>query len=432
MSKSLAVALLHYTAPPVVGGVEQVLGRHAGLLADAGHAVRIVAGRGAPPDSRVSFVAVPGVDTGDPEIVRLQAELAAGRVPAAFPRVVDELVGRLGAALAGVDVLIAHNVASVNRNLALTAALHDLAVRPGAPRTILWHHDLAWARPADRQTLHPGHPWDLLRTAWPGVTHVAISGPRRADLVGLMGLDPSAVPVIPNGVDLGALLGLAPRTMDLVRAADLLAFAPLLLLPARITPRKNIELALRVVASMRGAGRSAAGIVVTGPLDPHDPTAQAYLEGLVALRRHLGLEASAIFLVEALAEPADQALVHDLYRLADLLLLPSLDEGFGIPLLESGAHRLPIVCSDLPALRDLAGDAARYFDPGADPGEIAALVLARLDEDPLAGFASRIRTEFAWEAVYRRCIAPLLAEGRSPALRSGRRRPGREGIARSR
>lgn len=409
MSKNLAIALLHYTAPPVVGGVEQVLGRHARLMADSGHAVRIVAGRGEPPDPRISFVAVSRADTGEPEIVRLQAELDAGRVPEAFPRVVAGLVDELGTALAGVDVLIAHNVASLNRNLALTAALHDVALRPGAPRTILWHHDLAWARPGDRQTLHHGHPWDLLRTAWPGVTHVAISEARRADLVGLMGLDPAAVRVVPNGVDLATLLGLAPRTMDLVRAADLLAFDPLLLLPARITPRKNIEHALRVLAAIRGAGRSAAGLVVTGPVDPHDPTAQGYLQGLLGLRLELGLEASAIFLVEALAEPADQALVHDLYRLADLLLLPSLDEGFGIPLLEAGAQRLPIVCSDLPALRDLAGDAALYVAPDADPGDIAALVLARLDEDPLTTFARRVRTEFAWEAIYRRSIAPLLA-----------------------
>lgn len=411
MTRHLAVALLHYTAPPVVGGVEQVLGRHARLMADAGHAVRIVAGRGEPPDPRISFVAVPRADTGHPEIVRLQAELDAGRVPESFPRAVEGLIDELATALAGVDVVIAHNVGSLGRNLALTAALRDRAARAGTPRTILWHHDLAWMLPGYRRTLHDGLPWDLLRTPWPGVTHVTISQARRADLANLMDLDPAAVRVVPNGVDLAALLGLAPRTVDVVRAADLLAFAPLVLQPARIMPRKNIELALRVVAAMRAAGRSAAGLVVTGPVDPHDPTAQAYFETLIVLRRDLGLEASAIFLAEALAEPADEALVDDLYRLADLLLLPSLDEGFGIPILEAGAHRLPIVCSDLPALRELAGDAALYIAPDAEPGAVAALVLAWLDEDPRVAFARRVRTEFSWEVVYRRAIAPLLADG---------------------
>jgi glycosyltransferase involved in cell wall biosynthesis len=239
---------------------------------------------------------------------------------------------------------------------------------------------------------------------------VTISAARRADLARLLGVDAATVRVVPNGVDLAALLGLAPHTMDVVRAAGLLELDPLVLLPARITPRKNIELALRVVAAMRSAGRPAAGIVVTGPVDPHDPSAPAYRDRLVDLRRDLGLEGAAVFLAEAGLGRVDEALVHDLYRLADLLLLPSFDEGFGIPILEAGAHRLPIVCSDLPALRDLAGEAAVYVAPDAEPGAVAALALARLDGDPHVALARRVRTEFAWDAVYRRGIAPLLAD----------------------
>ena len=431
MAKQPAVALLHYTASPVVGGVEQVLAQHARLLAQAGHEVRIIAGRGASPDPRVAFVSVPRADTTHPEIVRLQADLDAGRVPVAFPGVAEDLARDLAAALAGADLLMAHNVGSLNRNLALTVALHAVTIRDGGPRLVLWHHDLAWALPAYRRTLHDRHPWDLLRTAWPGVTQVAISQARRADVVDLMGVDPAVVRVVPNGVDLAALLGLSPRTMNVVHAAALLSFDPLMLLPVRITPRKNLEFALRVLAEMRGAGRPGAGLVITGPADPHDRSAGAYLASLLDLRRELDLEGSAVFLAEALEEPVDEVLVHDLYRLADLLLLPSLDEGFGIPILEAGAHRLPIVCSDLPALRDLAGGAALYIDPGAGPRALAALIMARLDDDPLVGLARRVRTEFSWESVYRGGIAPLLADRPAP-LTNGPGRPGREGTARSR
>jgi hypothetical protein len=42
-----SIALLHYSVPPVVGGVESVLAQHARLIAGAGHAVRALAGRGA-------------------------------------------------------------------------------------------------------------------------------------------------------------------------------------------------------------------------------------------------------------------------------------------------------------------------------------------------------------------------------------------------
>jgi hypothetical protein len=77
-SPPITVGLLHYTAPPVVGGVEQVLGEHARLLAEAGHAVQIVAGRGGEPDPRIEFLRVPRADTRHPEIVRLQSYLAEG------------------------------------------------------------------------------------------------------------------------------------------------------------------------------------------------------------------------------------------------------------------------------------------------------------------------------------------------------------------
>lgn len=403
-----AVALLHYTAPPVVGGVEQVLGQHARLLAEAGHAVRIVAGRGGPPGGPAAIVRVPRADTRHPEVVRVQAELAEGRASPAFTALAAALADDVGAALAGADVVIAHNVASLSRNLALTAALHDVVARPGAPRLVLWHHDLAWALPTYRRSLHDGPPWDLLRRPWPGATQVTISEPRRVQLAQLHGIPLEAIRVVPNGIDLPALLGLAPTTMAIARAAGLLDLDPLLLLPARITPRKNVELALRVVAALRATGRPKAGLVVTGPVDPHDATAGAYFDALLRLRRALELEAAAVFLAESRDGPAREAVVHDLYRLADLLLLPSHDEGFGIPLLEAAAHRMPIVCSDLPVLRDLAGDAAVYVSSAADPAEVAALVLARLDRDPLVAFSRRVRTEFSWEAIYRHGIAPLV------------------------
>lgn len=427
-----SIAILHYTAPPVVGGVERVLGAHARLLADAGHDVRVVAGRGGSADPRVAFVGVPLADTRHPAILALQVELAGGRVPAAFEGRVVELTAALRAALAGVDVVIAHNVASLNANLALTAALHAVAAGRATPHLILWHHDLAWSQPSRRPALHVGRPWDLLRSAWPGATQVTISEARRADLTRILGLRPGAIHVVPNGVDMAALLGLDERTAELARAAGLFAMDPLVLLPARVTPRKNIELALRVVAAMRAGGRPHAGLVVTGPADPHDGAADGYLVALLELRRTLGLEGAALFVAEDLGEPPDEALVRDLYRLADLLLLPSLDEGFGLPILEAAAHRLPIVCSDLPALRDLAGDAATYVEPDADPGHVAAVALARLDADPVGALARRVRTEFSWEAVFRRGIAPLL-EAATVAVRTPRRPgPARGGTARSR
>ena len=48
---------------------------------------------------------------------------------------------------------------------------------------------------------------------------------------------------------------------------------------------------------------------------------------------------------------------------AAALVLPSFAEGFGLPVLEAQAAGTPVACSDLPALREAAGDAAVFFDP---------------------------------------------------------------------
>lgn len=50
-------------------------------------------------------------------------------------------------------------------------------------------------------------------------------------------------------------------------------------------------------------------------------------------------------------------------RCASLFVFPSFYEGFGIPLLEAMSQNVPVVCSDIPCLREVAGDAAQYFDP---------------------------------------------------------------------
>ena len=140
----MEIALLHYAAPPVVGGVERVIGEHARLMADAGHKVRIIAGRGAAVDPRTEFISLPLVDSRNPTILQAKSELDSGRIPSAFESLVDRLSNDLGSVLQNVDVLVAHNVCSLHKNLALTAALKHLEDAELHSRLIQWHHDIAW------------------------------------------------------------------------------------------------------------------------------------------------------------------------------------------------------------------------------------------------------------------------------------------------
>jgi glycosyltransferase involved in cell wall biosynthesis len=379
-------------------------------MTEAGHHVHLIAGRGEQTDERIPFIRVPRVDSLDPEILGMKGELNDGKIPAGFDDLVDQLAGELTDVLSGMARLIAHNVCSLNKNLPLTAALHKISEQRRSPQIILWHHDLAWTTPRYRQELHDRYPWNLLKTAWTGVMQVTISDFRRAELAALFQIPASDIHVVPNGVDQSAFLKLERQTQEFVERLHLDKATPLLILPVRITPRKNIELALRVMAELRRTFPGAA-LVVTGPLGPHNPANRSYFNKLVALRSELGLQNAAHFLAEHSDGPVPDAVISDLYRLADALLLPSREEGFGIPVLEAGLVGIPVFCADIPPLRELGAEYVDYFPPEGAPEEIAHLIERRLEEDRVFLLRQRVHSHYLWEPVYRRYIAPLLEKG---------------------
>jgi glycosyltransferase involved in cell wall biosynthesis len=85
--------------------------------------------------------------------------------------------------------------------------------------------------------------------------------------------------VVPNGIDQAAFFKLSPITLALLQQIDLTRATPILLLPVRLTPRKNIELALRTLAALQREMPEAT-LIVTGPLGAHNPANQAYFEQL--------------------------------------------------------------------------------------------------------------------------------------------------------
>jgi glycosyltransferase involved in cell wall biosynthesis len=71
-----------------------------------------------------------------------------------------------------------------------------------------------------------------------------------------------------------------------------------------------------------------------------------------------------------------------LYQCASALLFPSLEEGFGLPVLEAMAHGLPVVTSRTSSLPEVGGDAALYVDP-LDPADIAAKAVQAVEDEPV-------------------------------------------------
>ena len=137
------IAILHYSVPPIVGGVESVIAHHARLMSADGHSVRLIAARGSAMSEQIPLTYIPLADSRHERVAQVKTQLDRGEVTSDLDSLRDELADELKKALTGMDVLIAHNVCSLNKNLALTAALHKLHQENQLPHLILWHHDLA-------------------------------------------------------------------------------------------------------------------------------------------------------------------------------------------------------------------------------------------------------------------------------------------------
>jgi glycosyltransferase involved in cell wall biosynthesis len=409
------VAILHYASPPTVGGVESTIAYQARGLVRLGYRVRVISGAGGDFDPQIETCINPLFGSMHPDILAVKAELDAGKVTSAFSTLMARLTAALRLVLEGCDVCIAHNIPSLHKNLPLTAALARLNAT-GAIRVIAWCHDLAWTNELYLRELHRGYPYNLLRQAWPNTRYVTVSQPRQQEVSKLLGVDPDAVKVVVPGIDPARFFRWTPTTEKLVSLLGLLDADGILLLPARLTRRKNIFLALQILAEIRHQSERDFRLMVTGPPGPHNPKNRGYLGELVNLQNSLGLENAAHFLY-AYGDSDDAPLLldedslADLFHLADALLFPSTQEGFGIPILEAGLAGIPVFCADIPPLRESGGADVVYFDPlTTEPGQVAARILKALNDAPTFRLRVRVRQSYRWDLLIRDHIVPLLEE----------------------
>jgi mannosylglucosylglycerate synthase len=412
-TKKPHIGILHYTAPPVIGGVEAVIQAQARLFTHHDYLVTIVAGVGdsdALP-SGASLMLLPKLDSQHAEILRMNIQLESGEQPPDFDTMVNELAHSLQPVVTDFDHLIVHNVFTKHFNLALTAALYQLVYHGTIRHAIAWCHDFSWTSPSSRSKLYPGYPWDLLRTYHEQITYVTVSARRQETLAKLYGCSTQNIHLIYNGVEPACLLGLTQEGLQLADHLNLFESDLILLMPVRVTRAKNIEYALHVLAALKRFLRPK--LILTGPPDPHDPENMDYFHSLQDLRRALGVESEARFIFESGPQPdvpytIDERVVGDLYRLSDVLLMPSHREGFGMPVLEAGLAGIPVVSTSIPAAEEIGKNDVTIFAESQPPGDLAATILEIVESNQVSRFRRRVRQGYTWDALFHRQIEALL------------------------
>ena len=225
---------------------------------------------------------------------------------------------------------------------------------------------------------------------------LAISGAAAHDLEAVGGLGPARCHVVGTGVSSHFV---PPRSREAVREACMRAHeglkGPFVLYPGGNDGRKNLEGLVAAFAALRRQIRSPLQLVVVGELPPL--TANHY--------RHLaGQEGIAGDLVLTGFVSDDQ--LRSLYQATDLLVFPSLAEGFGLPVAEALACGAVACVSDLAPFDELVTDPRARFDPTA-PGELAKVMERCLTDESLR---ATLRREGAsavsgWDEVASRAAA---------------------------
>jgi glycosyltransferase involved in cell wall biosynthesis len=322
--------------------------------------------------------------------------LDRGTCDPSFGRYQAVLTEALQEVLNEADLTIVHNIFTMHRNLALTQVLHDLA---GQHKFIAWTHDIAggnsdYALPNPEQA-----PWSLMRTGHPNVMYIATSELRAGELEKQI---PSVhADVIPNPVDPVRLFGLTPEMRSSLPSLNLPARDFIFLLPSSLLPRKNIDFAVAAMKELRAADRDPL-LLITAPPSAGVPAVNPYGE---FLRKSLPADLSGNIVFVRDFFPVGDAMLRDLYLLADCLFLPSSREGFGLPVAEAAGYRLPIWCQDIPAYQQLAEAEAAY--PLTELSQLPAAV-EWLESLPTFRQQRLWRTSFDPGRIYESYYAPLL------------------------
>ena len=145
---------------------------------------------------------------------------------------------------------------------------------------------------------------------------------------------------------------------------------PYLLSVGAMTGRKNLECILQAMLHLQATGRPVPMLVLAG-------AARKRTEDYLERPEFAAIKARVHFVLNP-----NQAELRTLYSKALALVIASHMEGFGLPLGEALWLGTPGLASTAPALREVGGDLADYFDPN-DPQELAGLI-DRLQSDPAA------------------------------------------------
>jgi len=406
------IAVLHYSCPPVVGGVESVIAEHAKVFTYHGYKTKIIAGRGSKFDKHIKVEIIPELNSLYEENEIISSEIKECKVTEKFKELTEKIYSKLEKSLTNYGVCIIHNVLTMHFNMPFTAALHKL-IKNNNKKFISWCHDHTFTKESFYENdIKKKYPYTLLVTRLKNVKYISVSSLRQKQIANLLSIPIKEVIKIPNGINPVSFLKIHPSTLKAFQKYRLFSADLIFLSPVRILKRKNIEKAIFIIKELKELGKKPK-LIITGPPDPHNKESKIYYKTLKSLIKKEGLINNIIFLYECkflygkennkLKKYLDFDFVRDFYLLSDALLFTSTQEGFGIPILEAGLINLPIICSNIPPFRELGSKSSvLFFKKNESPKRIAERTIILLEKTLNHSLFKRIVRRYLWDIIFKK------------------------------
>jgi glycosyltransferase involved in cell wall biosynthesis len=393
----------------VVGGVEEVVRQQASILHRVGQSVSILAGMGKVYTDSFQVRIEPLLGSKSTSILQAHEQSRNGDY-IRLKRLTSRIYQILQDWSRDLDVILAHNVLHMPFNLPLTLALRRLATSGNDLAIVSWAHDSPYLQPNYPEYLDD-HPWNVLKRSHPDIHYVTISESRKRMFVEFFG--DVSWKVIHDGIDPASFFYLDSLSIKLVEELDIFDRDLVVVQPSRITPRKNLELAIHIIRGIKNLGYNVL-FIMTGAYDPHEEKAVPYYRRLKYWIKELQMQENVAILEEYKFSDGKKLIpghhfIRDLYLIADLLLMTSKDEGFGLPLLEAGLIKLPIACTKIPPFLELGEDVC-FFQLDDPPHVIAGQIIEYVTRTSTHKMFRSVMRKYVLEVVCRNEIMPFLWE----------------------
>lgn len=420
LSKKPKVSIIHFSGPPHINGVDLIIRDQARLFRLHGHHVDIYSGSAKTYRKDISIRNNTLIRPKHPLVYKVRQELEKGVVSDDFYKLESRLYRSIKKYLktSGVGVVVIHNIFTRHYNIALTSALVKLSNEFMDIKFIVWVHDITFYNQPDlklSQDLALTFPWNLLVTPHPRMRYVTVSDFLRRDLTKAFNkkVEPDKVITIPNTHDVPKFFRLSHHMRDLYDEAGVENSDMIAVIPVRAIHRKRLEFAIDIAKEMTTRGINFK-LLLTANEDTKRVENIQYYNSLKKKVIQLGLERQVYFLEEYFKKfdkpgrPKAIIPIPELFIIADLLLLPSNLEGFGMPLIEAGMMRCPIFASDIPPFREIGTTNINYFKLTDTPQEVADLIIRKLKSMSQSYFYHKVIRQYGMKKMFREKVIPLI------------------------